>query len=115
MFDDEKELDDLFGRYREACPVPEASAQFMPGIWARIDSRPTFSFVFERLGRMFAIGSLGVFCCVAAANLLVPNAPVAASYADALLSDSSAEQTSYTEAIRMTPAKNPKPNSWDIR
>jgi len=46
--DDEK-LDALFRAYREACPTPEASANFMPDLWARIDSRQTFLFSFRRM------------------------------------------------------------------
>lgn len=35
---DEK-LDWLFKAYRAACPAPEPSANFMPGLWAKIDSQ----------------------------------------------------------------------------
>ena len=34
-----EELDRLFRAYRSACPDPEPSASFMPGLWARIDAR----------------------------------------------------------------------------
>ncbi len=32
-------LDALFAEYREACPDPEPSANFMPGLWQRIEAR----------------------------------------------------------------------------
>lgn len=32
-------LDELFRAYREACPDPEASANFMPRMWSRIEVR----------------------------------------------------------------------------
>jgi len=35
----ETRLDECFSAYREACPDPEPSADFMPRLWARIDSR----------------------------------------------------------------------------
>ena len=35
----ERDLDALFERYRQVCPVPDASPGFMPGLWARIDRR----------------------------------------------------------------------------
>ena len=35
--EDEK-LDALFRAYRDASPDPEASVNFMPTLWARIDS-----------------------------------------------------------------------------
>ncbi len=31
------ELDKLLAAYRQACPVPEAKADFMPRLWERID------------------------------------------------------------------------------
>jgi hypothetical protein len=35
----EQKLDWLFKAYRAACPAPAASANFMPGLWAKIDSQ----------------------------------------------------------------------------
>lgn len=31
-------LDALFHAYRDACPIPETSANFMPELWARIEA-----------------------------------------------------------------------------
>ncbi len=41
---DEK-LDWLFKAYRAACPAPEPSANFMPGLWAKIDSQRSQSWL----------------------------------------------------------------------
>jgi hypothetical protein len=46
---EDERLDALFRAYREACPDPEASANFMPNLWTRIESRRRFQF---SLGRM---------------------------------------------------------------
>ena len=35
----DRELDELFAAYRDACVAPEAGADFMPRLWERIDSR----------------------------------------------------------------------------
>ena len=35
----ESRLDELFRAYRDACAIPEASPNFMPEIWARIEAR----------------------------------------------------------------------------
>jgi hypothetical protein len=35
----ESRLDEMFRAYRDACPIPEASANFMPALWARIEAR----------------------------------------------------------------------------
>lgn len=32
-------LDEMFSAYRAACPNPDASADFMPEMWARIEAR----------------------------------------------------------------------------
>lgn len=37
--DREARLDELFQAYRDACPIPETSANFMPALWARIEAR----------------------------------------------------------------------------
>jgi hypothetical protein len=34
-------LDELFRAYRDACPAPEPSPDFMPAMWARIEARET--------------------------------------------------------------------------
>jgi len=101
-----RELDELFERYRAACPEVEPSANFMPALWERIERRGSFPFVFERLTRVFAAGAaaacllLTVLTALPARPSLAPAVP--ATYADALYADSSAEKTYYTEAVRST-------------
>ena len=74
--EDEK-LDALFRAYRDACPDPEASANFMPTPWARIDSRQTFLFSFRRMANAFVTAAvalsiaLGVYMSIPRSN---PNA-----------------------------------------
>lgn len=46
---DEEKLDALFQAYRLACPDLEASANFMPDLWQRIEARQSFAFSFRRL------------------------------------------------------------------
>jgi hypothetical protein len=46
-------LDSVWRAYRAACPDPEPSANFMPDLWRRIDSRRNFTFSFERMVRSF--------------------------------------------------------------
>jgi hypothetical protein len=57
--EDEK-LDALFRAYRDACPDPEASANFMPTLWARIDSRQTFLFLFRRMANAFVTAAVAL-------------------------------------------------------
>jgi hypothetical protein len=57
--EDEK-LDALFRAYRNACPDPEASANFMPTLWARIESRQTFLFSFRRMANAFVTAAVAL-------------------------------------------------------
>ena len=58
-------LDALFADYREACPDPDGSAQFMPALWQRIEARRQESVsVFRRFAQFCVAGA------VAAALLL---------------------------------------------
>ena len=54
----DKGLDALFRAYREACGAPDASANFMPQLWQRIDSRQKFSFSFGRVARAFVTAAI---------------------------------------------------------
>jgi hypothetical protein len=47
------ELDALFTSYRNAVVVPDASPDFMPGLWRRIDQRRTVTYSFRRLASGF--------------------------------------------------------------
>jgi F0F1-type ATP synthase membrane subunit a len=57
---DEQKLDALFQAYREACAAPEASANFMPNLWARIDSRKTVTLSFRWMANALATAALAL-------------------------------------------------------
>jgi len=71
--EDEK-LDALLRAYRDACPDPDASVNFMPTLWARIDSRQTFLFSFRRMANAFVTAAvalsiaLGVYMSIPRSN-----------------------------------------------
>ena len=46
---DDQKLDTLFRAYKDACAAPDVSANFMPNLWARIESRQRFTFSFRRM------------------------------------------------------------------
>jgi len=58
-------LDTLFRAYREACVTPEPSANFMPQLWQRIESRQTFSFFFGRVARGFVTAAVAATLAMA--------------------------------------------------
>ena len=55
---DEERLEALFRAYRAACPDPEASANFMPQLWQRIEGRRTFSFFVRRMASGFVTAAV---------------------------------------------------------
>jgi hypothetical protein len=56
----DQELDALFRAYHDACVVPEAGANFMPGLWARIESRQRFTFSFRRMANVLTTAAVAV-------------------------------------------------------
>src|SRR4051812_29870689 len=55
----EAELDQLFLAYREACPDPEPSVNFMPAMWAKIEAREASSTIFNRMAKALVTAALG--------------------------------------------------------
>jgi hypothetical protein len=99
----DNELDRLFTSYRDACPDVELSANFMPGIWARIEARRGFLPSFQHLAR-FVMAACAVACLLLAllnfgtGRATVPAEP---NYAEALASDQNAEAT-YADLVRVS-------------
>ena len=52
-------LDALFKAYRD-CPSPEPSVNFMPNLWARIESRQKVTFSFRRMAGAFVTAALAL-------------------------------------------------------
>jgi hypothetical protein len=69
----EERLNALFRAYGEACVPPEPSANFMPQLWQRIESRQTFSFFFGRVARGFVTAAVAATLAMAF-YLTVPHA-----------------------------------------
>ncbi|HEY1339581.1 MAG TPA: hypothetical protein VGF59_18835 [Bryobacteraceae bacterium] len=71
---DDSRLDALFRAYRDACPTPEASANFMPNLWAQIESRQRYTFSFRRMASAMVTAAvalsiaLGVYLSMPHAN-----------------------------------------------
>jgi hypothetical protein len=72
---DEQKLDALFQAYREACVAPETSANFMPNLWARIEARQSFSFVFQRMGNLLATAAVALSLVLGAYMAIPHSAP----------------------------------------
>src|SRR5579875_1949172 len=96
---DDSRLNRLFQDYGAACPEVEPSANFMPTLWQKIESRSSVRFLFERLARTVMTASAAI--CLLLLLLNLTSAPqshlVSPTYTDALLADHTAERTYYTE------------------
>ncbi len=64
MTSNERKLDRLFERYARACPEVEPGANFMPGLWQRIDAKRGFSFKLAAYARVLAMTAASM--CLAA-------------------------------------------------
>jgi hypothetical protein len=71
---DDQKLDALFRAYNDACTAPEASANFMPNLWARIESRQTVTFSFRRMANALTTAAvalslaLGIYMSIQRSN-----------------------------------------------
>jgi PAB1-binding protein PBP1 len=83
---DNEKLDALFGAYRAACGGPEPSANFMPNLWARIESRQNAAFSLRRMANAFATAAIALSLAMGIYISLPHAAPSALpqSYVEAL-------------------------------
>ena len=70
--DREPQLDRLFTKYREACGAPDASANFMPSLWTKIEARQSKGLFFERIARTFVASTMAA-CGLLGVLMLIPS------------------------------------------
>ena len=83
-------LDAVFSEYRAAVPDPEPGANFMPGLWARIEARRASSlWIVRRVAQVCVAATLALTLLMGA--VLIPRlekAPIYSStYVDELAAD----------------------------
>ena len=69
--DQNTELDHLFASYRNAVPDPEASVNFMPELWRKIEARQFFLFRLKKLTQIFVVAAAAI-CLLLGIALQVP-------------------------------------------
>ena len=73
---DDQKLDALFRAYKDACAAPDAGVNFMPNLWARIESRQRFTFSFRRIANALTTAAvatslaLGLYMSIPRSNAL---------------------------------------------
>ena len=90
MHEIESRLDGLFHAYRNACPDPEPSVNFMPEMWAKIEAREASSTVFNRMAKALVTAALGasvVMGLMSASYTPQPGPASDGSYIQALAAD----------------------------
>ena len=106
MGDDEKRLDALFQTYRQACPDPEVSANFMPQLWQKIEARERTSTVFARLARTVVTAALAL-SSIMALVVTVSHSHAAAlpseTYVEVLEEDQARQNLDYFEPVHVEP------------
>ena len=85
-------LDALWAEYREACPDPEPSSNFMPGMWKRIESRRTATLsVFRRWAQVCVAATIATTLLIGV--VLIPkfqqNPVYSSTYLDVLAAEHS--------------------------
>jgi len=95
-----RQLDALFTAYREACAAPEASPDFMPGLWQQIEARRSASYVFRRWTQALVTAAAAICLLL---GLLQSYAPARATfytetYIEALQGASASDAPTYVEA-----------------
>ena len=86
---DDQELDALFRAYHDACVAPDASANFMPNLWARIESRQRSTFSFRRMANALTTAAvaaslaLGIYMSIPRSGSLDNNQTYVEALADA--------------------------------
>ncbi len=69
--DQNTELDGLFKGYRSAMPDPEASVNFMPELWRKIEARQFFLVRLKKLTQVFVVAAAAI-CLLLGIALQVP-------------------------------------------
>jgi len=95
--DQNTELDHLFERYRTAVPDPEASVNFMPELWRKIEARQFFLVRLKKLTQVFVVAAAAI-CLLLGIAFQVPvsSGPqvVRGNYVDVLADANPAENLS---------------------
>lgn len=104
---DDDRLNRLFYAYREATEYEKLDADFMPGLWRRIESRRRNSLLVERMARVFATATVALAVVVGLFVSVAGHPGPGAqddSWVEALANDHLARSASYYEPVRLSTA-----------
>src|SRR5690349_10735763 len=81
------ELNGLFGSYKAAMPDPEASANFMPELWRKIEGRRSIMLRIRKLTQVFVATAAALSLLFAMVQVVPGRAELAGTYVDVLADD----------------------------
>jgi hypothetical protein len=81
--DRENRLDRLFAEYRDACPELDGGAEFMPGVWRRIESRRGRLLTWATMSRRVLAASVAL-CLLFGVAQVTMQSPLAGTYVQVL-------------------------------
>ena len=86
------ELSELLQAYRSACPEPEASVNFMPAMWAKIEARQVSTNLFGRMAKALVTAALAtsVILGLLISSMNQSSAYYNGTFVDALVKDHAA-------------------------
>ena len=99
-----EDLHALFASYREALPDPEPGANFMPELWAAIESKQAFAYSFRRMARTI-VAAAAALCLIMSLMFVVParHLTMTSTYIDVLnddhVEDASEPELAHVEAL----------------
>ena len=108
----ERQLDEFFHAYREACEYSGPSANFMPMIWQKIEARQSGNTLFLRIARSLVTAAVAL-SLVLALFLLRPNQNsdfYNSSYVEALSADNLTQNALYMEDASIDPVSDVSQN-----
>jgi hypothetical protein len=94
-------LDALWAEYRSLSPDPEASAQFMPNLWQKIEARRVDPvFIFRRFAKICVMGAVAMILIFAVSISRVQYEPsISSNYVDALDAAHAADYVEVADAL----------------
>ena len=99
---DDQRLDALLGAYRAACSGPEPSANFMPNLWARIESRQSISFSFRRMANAFTTAAVALSLALGVYMAIPRSSPVYdESYLEALAAANTPDASEFVNPVAL--------------
>jgi len=99
----EQQLNSLFAAYRGAIPEPEASSDFMPRLWGKIEAKRSFVYRLKKMSQLAVATALAV--CLLSSILINPftqrDPQLAGTYVDMLAEAHADETVAATGGVRL--------------